>query len=325
MNVARNEERDWGFFLAHKKLNRESTPIVCIHSLHYRDCFRMSSPSSTGSCAGSAPLAPLPEVPKVVRYYEHWVFMKRNADIDYDIPPTVVASTCNVEDAIDIMIEADFDIYDDEKARILRHMCIGEFYMINDDTCVWKTRSVRRRMIIWDHRQHYDRRMDTDNFMEVWVAYRKYVDYIENCYDNDLRLTEEEKGVLRRQAPYEDLVFPEEHVASAAGVPAPVPAPAPAQVQAARPNVEPIYSAAAESWNGAATRSLGEMPLAATQNLKKRPVCMWHDDDGSVQGEMTLDEEEELVHTFKHARITLASQAEDSEVKVMDSDEEDDL
>jgi hypothetical protein len=264
--------------------------------------------------------------------------MKRNADIDYDIPPTVVASTCNVEDAIDIMVEADFDIYDDEKARILRHMCIGEFYMINDDTCVWKTRSVRRRLIIWDHRQHYDKRMDTDNFMEVWVAYRKYVDYIENCYDNDLRLTEEEKGVLRRQAPYEDLVFPEEHVASAVGVEAQAQAQAQASVYGARPNVEPIYSASAESWNGVATRSLGEMPLASTQNLKKRPVCMWHEEDnamrypgsvlrsdGSVQGEMTLDEEEELVHTFKHARITLASRAEDSEVKVMDEDDEDDL
>jgi hypothetical protein len=164
------------------------------------------------------------------------------------------------------------------------------------------------------------------------------VDYIENCYDNDLRLTEEEKGVLRRQAPYEDLVFPEEHVASAVGVEAQAQAQAQASVYGARPNVEPIYSASAESWNGVATRSLGEMPLASTQNLKKRPVCMWHEEDnamrypgsvlrsdGSVQGEMTLDEEEELVHTFKHARITLASRAEDSEVKVMDEDDEDDL
>jgi hypothetical protein len=289
------------------------------------------------------------ELPKDVRYYEHWVFMKRNADHDYDIPPTVVATTCNVEDAIDIMIEADYEIYDDEKAEILRHMCIGEMYMMNEDTCVWKTRSVRRRLIIWSHRQYYDRRMDTDNFMEVWVAYRKYMDYIDNCYDNEHRLSEKEKELLRRHAPYEDLVFPEEHVASsvAALASTTVSASALAKVEApasasARPNTEPVYavtaSASSPFWNGAVTRSLGETPQTVVEghhNIKKRPARMWDDDDyaernpgsalrsdGSVQDEMDADEEEELVHTFKQARIGYYT---DVEVKVEVEEEDDDI
>jgi hypothetical protein len=272
------------------------------------------------------------ELPKHVRYYEQWVFMKRNADHDYDIPPTVVATTCNVEDAIDIMIEADYEIYDDEKAEILRHMCIGEMYMMNEDTCVWKTRSVRRRLIIWSHRQYYDRRMDTDNFMEIWVAYRKYMDYIDNCYDNEHRLSEKEKELLRRHAPYEDLVFPEEHVTSSVAPSAPV------SVEAtARPNTEPVYavtaSASSPFWNGAVTRSLGETPPSEMRpavveeyhNIKKRPARMWDDEsvqsDGSVQDEMDADEEEELVHTFKQARI---GNYTDVEVKVEVKVEEDD-
>jgi len=280
------------------------------------------------------------ELPKDVRYYEQWVFMKRNADHDYDIPPTVVATTCNVEDAIDIMIEADYEIYDDEKAEILRHMCIGEMYMMNEDTCVWKTRSVRRRLIIWSHRQYYDRRMDTDNFMEVWVAYRKYMDYIDNCYDNEHRLSEKEKELLRRHAPYEDLVFPEEHVASSVAPSAPVSVEAPASVSA-RPNTEPVYavtaSASSPFWNGAVTRSLGETPLSEMRpavvegyhNIKKRtwyeddyaernPGSALRSDDGSVQDEMDADEEEELVHTFKQARI---GNYTDVEVKVEEDDD----
>jgi hypothetical protein len=276
----------------------------------------MASSTSTGVDA---------ELPKNVRYYEHWVFMKRNADHDYDIPPTVVATTCNVEDAIDIMIEADYEIYDDEKAEILRHMCIGEMYMMNEDTCVWKTRSVRRRLIIWSHRQYYDRRMDTDNFMEIWVAYRKYMDYIDNCYDNEHRLSEKEKELLRRHAPYEDLVFPEEHVASS------VIASAPVSVQAtARLNTEPVYattaSASTLNWNGAVTRSLGETPpsemrpavVEGHHNIKKRPARMWYDDDddGSVQDEM---DDEDLIQTFKQARI---GNYTDVEVKVEEEDDD---
>lgn len=263
--------------------------------------------SSTDSSV-SASTGVAAELPKHVRYYEQWVFMKRNADHDYDIPPTVVATTCNVEDAIDIMIEADYEIYDDEKAEILRHMCIGEMYMMNEDTCVWKTRSVRRRLIIWSHRQYYDRRMDTDNFMEIWVAYRKYMDYIDNCYDNEHRLSEKEKELLRRHAPYEDLVFPEEHVASSVAV-------VPELVSA---------SASAPNWNGAYTRALGEMrpsemgPTVVEErsNIKKRPARMWYD-DGSVQDDMD-DEEEELIHTFKQARI---GNYTDVELKVEDDDD----
>ncbi len=291
--------------------------------------------SSTGSDSTVAA-----ELPKNVRYYEHWVFMKRNADHDYDIPPTVVATTCNVEDAIDIMIEADYEIYDDEKAEILRHMCIGEMYMMNEDTCVWKTRSVRRRLIIWSHRQYYDRRMDTDNFMEIWVAYRKYMDYIDNCYDNEHRLSEKEKELLRRHAPYEDLVFPEEHVASSVAPSVPVSA-------SARLNTEPVYattasavtaSASAPNWNGAYTRALGETPpsemrpsemrpsemrpsemqpvvVEGHHNIKKRPARMWYD-DGSVEDEM---DDDDLIQTFKQARIGYYT---DVEVKVEEEDDD---
>lgn len=282
--------------------------------------------SSTGTGAGTSADA---ELPKHVRYYEHWVFMKRNADYDYDIPPTVVATTCNVEDAIDIMIEAEYEIYDDEKAEILRHMCIGEMYMMNEDTCVWKTRSVRRRLIIWSHRQYYDRRMDTDNFMEVWVAYRKYMDYIDNCYDNEHRLSEKEKELLRRHAPYEDLVFPEEYVASSVEV---VPEPVVASA---------LASVSAPNWNGAHTRALGEMPpsemrpavVEGRSNIKKRPVRMWYNDDyaernhgsalrsddGSVQDEM---DDDDLIQTFKQARI---GNYTDVEVKVEVEEEDDDI
>lgn len=246
------------------------------------------------------------ESAKPMRYYEHWVFMKRNADYDYDVPPTVVASTCHVEEAIDIAIEADFDVYDEEKADILRKMKVGELFMVTDDIAVWKTRSVRRRLIIWDHRQHYDRRMDTDNFMDVWRAYRKYMDYIENCYDNDLALNTEEQGLLRRHVPYQDLVFPEsyEHDTLTASGPVectievePYPEPATASVTSrsvplggftAQAEEPVLASVSAAVWNGAHTRA----------HLKRR-VCMTDE----CEGECTAEEDEELLMHFKNARI----------------------
>jgi hypothetical protein len=240
------------------------------------------------------------EPAKALRHYEHWVFMKRNADYDYDVPPTVVASTCHVEEAIDIAVEADFDVYDEEKADILRKMKVGELFMVTDDTAVWKTRSVRRRLIIWDHRQYYDRRMDTDNFMAVWKAYRKYVDYIENCYDNDLALNTEEQGLLRRHVPYQDLVFPEtyEHdILTMSGAAEytlevethPVTARSVSLGGFTGQAEEPVLaSASASVWNGAHTRA----------QLKRR-VCMTNE----CEDECTAEEDEELLMHFKNARI----------------------
>lgn len=284
------------------------------------------------------------EAAKPLRYYEHWVFMKRNADYDYDVPPTVVASTCNVEEAIDIAIEADFDVYDEEKAEILRKMKVGELYMVTDDTVVWKTRSVRRRLIIWDHRQHYDRRMDTDNFMAVWKAFRKYIDYIENCYDNDLSLSAEEQALLRRHAPYQDLVFPEGHGYGIVGgddgsveddgrgatlacsftasdgpaectievEPYPSPTTETVTVSVTARSVslgghveEPVLaSASAAVWNGAHTRA----------HLKRR-VCMTDE----CEGECTAEEDEELLMHFKNARIG------DYSIVVQNADSDEDL
>lgn len=233
-----------------------------------------------------------------VRRYPQWVFMKRNADVDYDAPPTVVASTCNVEDAIDIMVEAEFDAYDPDKAEILRAMKVSELFMINDDIGVWRTVSVRRRLIIWDHRQHYDRRMDTDNFMEVWVAFRKYMDYIENCYDNDFRLNAEERVLLHRHVPYQDLVFAEEY--------------GDGLVMAGDGGGGGVASSAAPLWNGAHTRSLGELPVAGG-NIRKRSASVWMDDDGSVDEGADADMDEMfLSHSLKNARITISTRAEDS-------------
>ncbi len=243
---------------------------------------------------------------KPMRHYEHWVFMKRNADYDYDVPPTVVAATCHVEEAIDIAVEADFDVYDEEKADILRKMKVGELYMVTDDIAVWKTRSVRRRLIIWDHRQHYDRRMDTDNFMAVWRAYRKYVDYIENCYDNDLALNTEEQGLLRRHVPYQDLVFPESYEHDTLSGSGPVECTI--EVEEYPPSVtasvtsrsvplggftaqaeEPVIaSASVATWNGAHTRA----------HLKRR-ICS----TGECEDECVDEEDEELLAHFKNARI----------------------
>ncbi len=261
------------------------------------------------SASASASAVPLAEYDAPVRRYPQWVFMKRNADVDYDAPPTVVASTCNVEDAIDIMIEAEFDAYDPDKADILRGMKVAELFMINDDIGVWRTESVRRRLIIWDHRQHYDRRMDNDDFMAVWAAFRKYMDYIENCYDNDFRLTAEERVLLQRHVPYQDLVFAEEY--------------GDGRVEAGQAAGQ-ASQASAPNWNGAHTRAFGELPVTQG-NIRKRSASAWMDDDGSVDDETEARiyndiDEEFLSHSLKQARITLSTRAEDSEVKDASAD-----
>jgi hypothetical protein len=140
------------------------------------------------------------------RFYDHYVFMKRNYDDEYEIPPTVVAATPYAEDAVDIMMEAENDLYDEEKADVIRKMKLHELYMVNDDILVWKCRSKDRRLIIWSLRQYLSNRI-TDDFMEVWMAYRKYLDYIENCYDNHFELDEEEQALLLHHMPYQDFHF----------------------------------------------------------------------------------------------------------------------
>lgn len=146
------------------------------------------------------------------RYYDHYVFMKRNYDDDYAVPPTVIASTPYAEDAVDIMMEAENDTYDEEKAEVIRKMKLHEMYMVNDDILIWKCRSKDRRLIIWSLRQHLTNRI-TDDFMEVWIAYRKYLDYIENCYDNEHHLNEEEQALLLHHVPYQDFHFENEEKA----------------------------------------------------------------------------------------------------------------
>ena len=282
--------------------------------LHYRDCLLwllLKMSSATASASATAATAVPAEYEPPVRRYPQWVFMKRNADLDYDAPPTVVASTCNVEEAIDIMVEAEFDAYDVEKAEILRAMKVSELFMVTEDIAVWRTESVRRRLIIWDHRQHYDRRMDNDNFMEVWAAFRKYMDYIENCYDNDFCLSAEERVLLHHHVPYQDLVFAEEYgdglVMAADGL-----------VMAADDGGGGVASSAAPVWNGAHTRSLGELPVG---NIRKRSASAWMQDD--VGSSADADTEELMLsHYLKQARITPATLAEDSMQKVEDDDDD---
>lgn len=270
----------------------------------YRDCLlrlllEMSSATASASAATDVPA----EYEPPVRRYPQWVFMKRNADLDYEAPPTVVASTCNVEEAIDIMVEAEFDAYDVEKAEILRTMKVSELFMVTDDIAVWRTESVRRRLIIWDHRQHYDRRMDNDNFMEVWAAFRKYIDYIENCYDNEFRLSAEERVLLHRHVPYQDLVFAEEYGDG---------------LVMAADGGGGVASSAAPVWNGAHTRSLGELPVG---NIRKRSASTWMEDDVDSSADTDM-EEVMLSHYMKQARITPATLAEDSMQKEEDDDDD---
>lgn len=142
------------------------------------------------------------------RVYYHYVFMLRNSDDDYDIPPTVVATTSNIEEAVDILLDAEQYVYNEKKVGILRAMNTSELYMVNDDVFVWKTQSRNQRLVIWNLRQYLDRRIE-DEFMSVWKSYRRYVDYCENGFENDMELIDIEKNLLRVHMPYNDIEFQE--------------------------------------------------------------------------------------------------------------------
>ena len=135
------------------------------------------------------------------RLYEHYVFMLRNRDDDYAVPPTVVATTKSVEEAIDIMMDADQMVYRVEKANILRRLKVAEMFVINEEVVVWKTVSRLPRLIIWSLRQHLNLSV-ADEFMSVWRAYRRYIDYVEHGMENDMELGAEEKRLLLTHVPH---------------------------------------------------------------------------------------------------------------------------
>ena len=140
------------------------------------------------------------------RLYEHYVFMLRNRDDDYAVPPTVVATTKSIEEAIDIMMDADQMVYRVEKAHILRSLKVAEMFIINEEVVVWKTVSRLPRLIIWSLRQHLNLSV-ADEFMSVWRAYRRYIDYVEHGMENDMELGAEEKRLLLTHAPHNRYLF----------------------------------------------------------------------------------------------------------------------
>lgn len=135
------------------------------------------------------------------RLYEHYVFMLRNRDDDYAVPPTVVATTKSIEEAIDIMMDADQMVYRVEKANVLRRLKVAEMFVINEEVVVWKTVSRLPRLIIWSLRQHLNLSV-ADEFMSVWRAYRRYIDYVEHGMENDMELGAEEKRLLLTHVPH---------------------------------------------------------------------------------------------------------------------------
>lgn len=140
------------------------------------------------------------------RVYRHYVFMLRNRDDDYSVPPTVVASTTDIEEAIEILLDAEQQVYSSSKIATLRKMKLGEMYIINDDVVVWFTESRRRRIIIWCLRQHLNKCV-VDDFMNVWKAYRKYIDYVDHGLENDMALTDDERSTLVAHAPYNKYIL----------------------------------------------------------------------------------------------------------------------
>jgi hypothetical protein len=137
------------------------------------------------------------------RIYHQYVFMMRNRDDDYDIPPTVIAATSDVEEAVDIAIDADQMIYHEEKVQIIRSMKLAELYMINDDILVWKTQSRQKRIIIWNLRQYLNRRVE-DEFTMVWKAWRRYIDWVDNGMENDEAPVVTEWALLKAHMPYQN-------------------------------------------------------------------------------------------------------------------------
>jgi hypothetical protein len=135
------------------------------------------------------------------RVYRHYVFMLRNKDDDYSVPPTVVASTTDIEEAIEILLDAEQQVYSANKIATLRKMKVGEMYIINEDVVVWFTESRRRRIIIWCLRQYLNKCV-VDEFMNVWIAYRKYIDYVDHGLENDMALTDDERSTLVAHVPY---------------------------------------------------------------------------------------------------------------------------
>ena len=129
--------------------------------------------------------------------------MMRNRDDDYDIPPTVITSTSDVEEAVDIAIDADQMIYHEEKVQIIRSMKLAELYMINDDILVWKTQSRQKRLIIWNLRQYLNRRVE-DEFTMVWKAWRRYIDWVDNGMENDEAPVVTEWALLKAHMPYQN-------------------------------------------------------------------------------------------------------------------------
>lgn len=147
--------------------------------------------------------------PCTERVYHQYVFMMRNRDDDYDIPPTVVATTSDVEEAVDIAIDADQMIYNDKKVENIRKMGIAQLYMVNDDILVWKTQSRQKKLIIWNLRQYLNRRIQ-DEFMSVWKAFRRYVDWIDAGFEHDMAPTMTEIMLLKQSMPYEKFRFKKE-------------------------------------------------------------------------------------------------------------------
>jgi hypothetical protein len=140
------------------------------------------------------------------RVYRHYVFMLRNKDDDYSVPPTVVASTTDIEEAIEILLDAEQQVYSANKIATLRKMKVGEMYIINEDVVVWFTESRRRRIIIWSLRQYLNKCV-VDEFMNVWMAYRKYIDYVDHGLENDMALTDDERGTLVAHVPYNKYIL----------------------------------------------------------------------------------------------------------------------
>ena len=143
------------------------------------------------------------------RIYHQYVFMMRNRDDDYDIPPTVVATTSDIEEAIDIMIDAEQMIYQEKKVDIIRKMGLAQLYMINDDILVWKTQSRQKHLIIWNIRQYLTRRVE-DEFMSVWKAFRRYMDYVDNGCENDMEPTVAEQALMNEHMPYQKFEYVKE-------------------------------------------------------------------------------------------------------------------
>jgi hypothetical protein len=140
------------------------------------------------------------------RVYRHYVFMLRNKDDDYSVPPTVVASTTDIEEAIEILLDAEQQVYSASKIATLRKMKVGEMYIINEDVVVWFTLSRRRRIIIWCLRQYLNKCV-VDEFMNVWMAYRKYIDYVDHGLENDMALTDDERCTLVAHVPYNKYIL----------------------------------------------------------------------------------------------------------------------